>query len=47
MTYITPSGWGGNKYPNTLTAAYYLTINWKGDAKGPNVSPNDGVDFDK
>ena len=36
---------GCDAYPKTLTAAYYLAINWKGDTEGPSVAPNDGVVF--
>ena len=36
---------GRDEYPKTLMAAYDLSINLKGDKKGPNVSPNDGVAF--
>ena len=36
---------GRDEYPKTLMAAYDLSINLKGDTKGPSVSPNDGVAF--
>ena len=36
---------GCEKYLKTLTAAYDLAINWKGDTKGPRVTPNDGIAF--
>ena len=36
---------GRNKYPKTLTSAYDLAINWKGDTKGTDATPNDGVAF--
>ena len=36
---------GRDKYPKTLTAAYDLEISWKGDTKGPGVTPNDVVAF--
>ena len=36
---------GRDEYPKTLTSAYNLTINWKGDSKGIGVTPNDGVAF--
>ena len=36
---------GHNEYPKTLTSAYNLSINWKGDTKGVGVTPNDGVAF--
>ena len=36
---------GRNDYPKTLTSAYNLSINWKGDTKGVGVTPNDGVAF--
>ena len=34
---------GHDEYPKTLTDAYELEINWKGDTKGARVTPNDGV----
>ena len=36
---------GRDEYLKTLTAAYDLAINWKGDTKGPRVTPNDGIAF--
>ena len=36
---------GRNQCPKTLTSAYELTINWKGDSKVFRVTPNDGVAF--
>ena len=36
---------GHDKSTNTITAAYNLFLNWKGDVKGPNVALNDGVTF--
>ena len=36
---------GRDEYPKTLTSAYNLTINWKGDTKGVDVALNDGVAF--
>ena len=30
---------GCNEYPKTLTSAYDLAINWKGDTKGIGVTP--------
>ena len=38
---------GRDKYPKTLTAAYNLAINWKGAAKGHNLTPKSGVEFSK
>ena len=36
---------GWVKYPKTLTSAYYLATNWKGDTGSIGVPPNDGVEF--
>ena len=36
---------GRDEYPKTLTSAYDLAINWKGDSKGIGVTLNDGVAF--
>ena len=36
---------GRNEYPKTLTSAYDLEMNWKGDTKGVGVTPNYGVAF--
>ena len=36
---------GCDKYPKTLTDAYDLIINWKGDTKGIGMTPDDGVAF--
>ena len=36
---------GRDEYPKTLTSAYDLEINWKGDTKGVGVTPNDSVAF--
>ena len=36
---------GRDKYLKTLTAAYNLAINWKGETKGTGVTPNEGVPF--
>ena len=36
---------GRNEYPKTLTAPYYLVINYKGYTKGPSLTLNDGVAF--
>ena len=36
---------GRDEYPKMLTSTYNLTINWKGDIKGVNVTPNDGVAY--
>ena len=36
---------GHNEYPKTLMVAYDLAINYKGDAKGPNMAPNNSVAF--
>ena len=33
------------EYPKTLTSAYDLAINWKGDTKGVGGKPNDGLAF--
>ena len=34
---------GRDEYPKTLTSAYDLAINWKGDTKGSGMRPNDSV----
>ena len=36
---------GRGEYPKTLTSAYDLEINWKGDTKGASVTPNNVVAF--
>ena len=36
---------GRKKYPKMFIDAYDLAINWKGDTKGPRVTPNDGIAF--
>ena len=36
---------GRDEYPNTLTSAYNLDINCKGDTNGVSVMPNNGVAF--
>ena len=36
---------GRDEKPKTLTSAYGLAINWKGDIKGVGVAQNDGVAF--
>ena len=36
---------GRNEYPQMLTSAHNLAINWKGDTKGFGVTPNGGVAF--
>ena len=36
---------GCNEYPKTLTSAYDLAINWKGDTKGIGVTPNGSAAF--
>ena len=36
---------GRDEYPKTLTAPYDLAIKWKGDVKGPRMTPNYGLDF--
>ena len=36
---------GCDEQPKMLTAAYDLAINCKGDTKGTDVTPNDGVAF--
>ena len=36
---------GRNEYPKTLTSAYDLAMNWKGDSKGVGMASNDGVSF--
>ena len=36
---------GRDEHPKTLTAAYDLAINWKGDTKGTGVTPDNGAAF--